>query len=160
MALSLTSLVGGDVDRRELRGEGALVGDAVHSLDLKGVLGVGQEVADVDARLRQAQLARRELHVVPAAGAGPPARAAALADDVINQILPAPRVPGRAPLQHQGSLVHARDDRLGGGGDGCGEDRENQTVKRQSISFPRTVRVGPEHLEGQSSPRICLWLQM
>lgn len=86
----LTCLVGGDVHGGELRREGALVGDAIDGLDLEGVLGVSQQVADVNARLSQAQLAGRVLHVVPTAGAGAPARAAALADDVVDQVLAAP----------------------------------------------------------------------
>lgn len=51
---ALTCLVGGDVHRGELRREGALVSNAVHSLDLEGVLGVGQQVTDVNAWLGQA----------------------------------------------------------------------------------------------------------
>ena len=51
---------------------------------------MGQQVADVDARLRQAQLAWGKLHVVPTARARPTARPTALADDVVHQILPAP----------------------------------------------------------------------
>lgn len=86
----LTSLVGGDVDRRELGREGALVSDAVHRLYLKSILGVGQQVADVDALLGQAKLAWCELDVVPAPGACPPARTAALANDVVDQVLAAP----------------------------------------------------------------------
>lgn len=124
--LLLTSLVGGDVHGRKLRGEGALVGDAVHRLDLEGVLRVGQQVADVDARLRQAQLARGELHVVPAARARPAAGAAALADDVVHQVLPAPRVPRRGPLQHQRGFVHAGDHGLGGRRDGCEGNRQKE----------------------------------
>lgn len=116
----LTCLVGGDVHGGELRREGALVGDAVHGLDLEGVLGVGQQVADVDAGLRQAQLARRVLHVVPAAGAGAAARAAALTDDVVDEILAAPRVAGRGPLQHERGLVDTGDHGLGCRGDGWG----------------------------------------
>lgn len=45
-----------------------------------------QQVTDVDARLSQAQLAGRVLHVVPAARACAPAGATALADDVVNKI--------------------------------------------------------------------------
>lgn len=83
-------MVGGDVHRGELGREGALVSDAIYGLDLEGILRVCQQVADVDSRLSQAQLAGRVLHVVPAARAGTPARAAALADDVIDKVLTAP----------------------------------------------------------------------
>lgn len=120
----LTSLVGGDVHRCKLRGEGALVGDTIHCLDLEGVLGMGQQVTDVDAGLRQAQLAWGELHIVPTACACPTARAAALADDVVDQVLPAPRVSWRGPLQHQRCLVHTGDDGLGGRWDSCKGNRQ------------------------------------
>lgn len=50
---------------------------------------MGQQVTDVNAGLGQAQLAGRVLHVVSTAGAGTPARAAALADDVVDEILTA-----------------------------------------------------------------------
>jgi len=79
----------------------ALVGDAIHSLDLEGVLGVGHQVADVDATLGEAELARHELHVVVAAGAQAPLHAALLADDVVEQVIPPTRVLRLAPLQHQ-----------------------------------------------------------
>ena len=62
---------------------------------------MGQQVADVNARLGEAQLAGGVLHIVPATGAGAPARAAALADDVVDQVLAASRVPGRGPLEHE-----------------------------------------------------------
>jgi len=108
----LTSLVGGDVDGGVLGGVGALVRHAVDGLHLEGVLRVGQQVADVDAGLRQAQLTGQELHVVAAARAAAAAAAAALADDVEDDVLAAPRVPGARPLQHHGGLVHAGDDGL------------------------------------------------
>lgn len=85
---------------------------------------MGQQVADVDAGLCQAQLAGGELHVVPAARACPTARATALADDVVHQVLPAPRVPRWGPLQHQRGLIHAGDDGLGGRRDGCKENTQ------------------------------------
>lgn len=81
---------------------------------------MGQQVTDVNARLGQAQLAGCVLHVVPAAGAGAPAGAAALADDVVDEILTASRVAGWGPLQHEGGLVDTGDHGLGCGGDGWG----------------------------------------
>lgn len=89
---------------------GALAGDAIHRLDLEGVLGVGHQVADVDASLSEAQLARHELHVVVAARAQPPLHAALLADDVVEQVIPPARVLWLAPLQHQRRLIHVGDD--------------------------------------------------
>lgn len=93
---------------------GTLVGDAIHGLDLEGVLGVGHQVADVDASLGEAELARHELHVVVAAGAQAPLHAALLADDVVEQVIPPTRVLRLAPLQHQRRLVHVGDDIAGG----------------------------------------------
>jgi len=147
----LTSLVGGDVHRCEVRGEGALVGDAVHRLDLEGVLGVGQQIADVDAGLRQAQLAWGELHVVPTTRARPTAGAAALADDVVHQVLPAPRVPRRGPLQHQRGLVYAGDDGLGGRRDGCKGNRQKGVRARALL-----VATGPAARRPCPHPRTGL----
>lgn len=106
----LTRLVGGDVDRSKLGRIGALVRDAVHSLDLEGVLGVSQQVADVDVGVHQSQLTGDELHVVPAAGAAAAAAAAALADDVVDHVLPAAALLRGTPLQPQGRLVDDGDD--------------------------------------------------
>lgn len=63
----LTSLVCGDVESGELRRGGTLVRHSIHSLDLKSVLRVGQQVTDMDLWIGQAKLARHELHVVTAA---------------------------------------------------------------------------------------------
>lgn len=99
-AVPLTGLVGGDIDRGVLGRVGALIRHAVDGLHLEGVLRVGQQVADVDPGVGQAQLARQELNVVSAAGAAAAAAAAALADDVVDDVLPAAGVPRREPLQH------------------------------------------------------------
>lgn len=84
--IALTCLIGSDVDRGKLRDEGALARDAVDRLDLEGVLRVGQQVADVDVPLGQAELPRDELHVFVATHALPTLHAALLADDVIQQV--------------------------------------------------------------------------
>lgn len=118
LQLPLTGLVGGDVDRGVLGRVGALVRDTVDGLHLEGVLCVGQQVADVDPGLGQAQLAGQELDVVAAAGAAAAAAAAALADDVVDDVLAAAGVPRREPLQHHRGLVYAGDDPLRSRGDG------------------------------------------
>lgn len=115
----LTGLVGGDFDRGVLWRVGALVGDPVDCLDLKGVLRVGQQVTDVDLGLCQAQLAGDELDIVPAACTASPAPSTALTDDVVDHVLAAPAIARRAPLQPQGCLVHDGDYTLGRRGDGC-----------------------------------------
>lgn len=60
----LTGLVGGDIHSCIAGRQRAFARDAVDSLHLKGVAGVGQQVADVDPALGQAQLSGLELHVV------------------------------------------------------------------------------------------------
>lgn len=109
----LTGLVGGDVDRNVLLREGALVGHSIDRLDLKGVGGVSPEVADEDAGVGEPQLAGHKVHVVVAAGAGAPVRAALLADDVVGDVVPAARLPRRVPLQDDGCLVDNGDDVAG-----------------------------------------------
>ena len=105
----LTSLVGGDVDGRVLGGVRALVGHAVHSLYFEGVLGVGQEVADVDAAVRQTQLTWDKLHIVSTAGAAPPPTATTLTYYVVDNIFSATALLGGAPLQPQRGLIHYGD---------------------------------------------------
>ena len=105
-----TGLVGGDVDGGELRGVGALVGHAVHCLDLKAVLRVRLQVAHGDAPLHQAQVTRRDLHVVVAARAHAALGQALLADDVVEDVVAAAGVARVAPLQHQRGLVDVGDD--------------------------------------------------
>jgi len=112
--LGPTGLVGGDVDGGELRGVRALVGHAVHRLDLEAVLRVRLQVAHGDAPLHQAQVARRDLHVVVAAGAHAALGQALLADDVVEDVVAAARVERVAPLQHQRGLVDVGDDAAGG----------------------------------------------
>lgn len=98
--VTLTGLVGGDVDRGILRRVGALVRHAIDGLHLEGVLRVSQKVADVDPGLGQAQLAGQELNVVAAAGAATAAAAAAFADNIVDDVLAAAGVPRWEPLQH------------------------------------------------------------
>lgn len=60
----LTSLVGGDIHSCESGWQRALARDTVDRLHLKGVARVGQQTADVDTALCQAQLPRHKLHIV------------------------------------------------------------------------------------------------
>ncbi len=133
----LTGLVGGDVDSGELRWEGTLVRHSIHSLDLKGVLRVGQQVTDVDPGISQAQLAGQELHIVTTASAGSSTRTTALADDVKDHVLPASALFRWIPLQPQGSLVHARNHSLGCRRNHCG--KSNHTA---SSASPRFIGTG------------------
>ena len=82
-----------------LRRVRALVADAVDSLDLKAVEGVRQQVADQHPAFGQAQLARDEVHVVVAVGAGPSVGAALLTHDVVHHVAAAARLPGWVPLE-------------------------------------------------------------
>lgn len=115
-----------------LLGEGALVGHAIDGLDLEGVGGVSPEVADEDAGVGEPQLAGHKVHVVVAAGAGAPVRAALLAHDVVGDIVPAARLPRRVPLQDDGRLVDDGDDVAGAGRDTCGKGE----ALRQLPAFP------------------------
>jgi hypothetical protein len=63
----LTSLVGSNVHSRIARWQRALARNAIDRLNFKGVACVGQQVANVDLALCQAQLPRHKLHVVIAA---------------------------------------------------------------------------------------------
>lgn len=128
----LTGLVGGDVDGDVLLREGALAGYAIDRLDLEGVGGVSPEVADEDAGVSEAQLARDKVHVVVAAGAGAPVRAAFLAHDVVGDIVPAARLPRRVPLQDDGRLIDNGDDVAGPGWDTCGKGK----ALRQVLALP------------------------
>lgn len=98
---------------------------------------MGQQVIDVDPGIGQAQLAGHELHIVTAASAGPSTRTAALADDVIDHVLPASALSGRIPLQPQGSLVHARNHSLG-----CRRDRCGKSNHTASSASPRLIGTG------------------
>lgn len=110
--VSLTSLVGGDVDRRVLWWIRTLVRHSIDSLYFKGVLGVSQEVTDVDWGVRQSQLTRDKLHVVSTAGAAPPPTATALTYDVVDNIFSSTTLVRWAPLQPQRGLIHYGDDVL------------------------------------------------
>lgn len=135
---SLTRLVGGDVDRSVAGRAGTLLGDPVDRLDLKGVPGVSQQVADMDVGVRQSQLTGDKLHVVPAAGAPTTPATAALADDVVDQVVPASTLLRGAPFQPQRRLVHHGDDAAGRRWDGW--DRETETQRQ--LSPHRTVQRG------------------
>lgn len=112
--IRLTSLVGCDVDRGVLWRVRALVRHPVHSLYLKGVLSVSQQVADVDAAVGQSKLTGDKLHVVSAACAASSPAPAALTDDVVDHVISTSRLLWRTPLQLQRRLIHNRDDVLWG----------------------------------------------
>lgn len=130
----LTSLVSGNVDWGILRGVGALVWHSIDSLNLKCVLRVGQQVANVDPRFCQAQLTGQKLHVVATAGAATPTSAAALTDDVENHVLTSPRVPWRQPLQHHWGFVHTGDN-------GLWRWRDSWKHKQGSLHFIKKIVV-------------------
>ena len=73
---------------------------------------MGQEVADVDLRIRQTELTWHELHVVAAAGAATTPGTTAFADDVVDDVLAATAFPRCSPLQPQRCLIHYGDDIL------------------------------------------------
>lgn len=135
---SLTRLVGGDVDRSEAGRAGTLLRDSVDRLDLEGVPGVSQQVADVDAGVRQSQLTGDKLHVVPTAGAPAAPATAALADDVVDQVVPASALLRGAPLQPQRRLVHHGDDAEGRRWDGW--DRQTETALITPSTLARPLR--------------------
>lgn len=136
-----TRLIGGDVDRGELRRVRALVGHAVDRLDLEAVLRVGLEVAHGHAALGQPQVARRDVHVVVAPRAHAALGQALLADDVVEDVVAAAQVARVAPLQHQRGLVHAGDDVARRRGNGCGGEGEKR-VSGMSEKFIRTRNAG------------------
>lgn len=109
---SLTSLVGGNVDRCILWWIRTLVRHPVNGLYFKGVLGVSKEVADVDTGVSQAQLTRNKLDIVSAPGAATPPAAAALTYDVVDHIFSATTLLRWVPLQPQRGLIHYGDDIL------------------------------------------------
>ncbi len=108
----LTSLVGSDVNWCILGWIRALVRYSVDSLDFKRVLGVGQQFTYEDPGVCESQLAWNELNIVPTTRAAPSAASAALADDVVDNVITTASFPRRIPLQHQWSLVHTGDDVL------------------------------------------------
>lgn len=107
---TLTSLIGGDIDRGKLWRVWALVRNAVDRLDLEAVLRVGLQVAHGNSALGQPEVSRRDVHVVVAARAHAPLGQALLADDVVEDVVTAAQVARVAPLQDQRGLVHAGDD--------------------------------------------------
>lgn len=125
-----TSLVGGNVDGGELRRVWALIRHAVDSLDLKAVLGVCLQVADRHTTLCQAQVARRDVHIVIAARAHATLRQALLADDVVKDVTSTARVAWLTPLQDQGGLIDVGDDAARRRGDGCGGRKEEEKMKK------------------------------
>lgn len=134
----LTCLIGCDVDRHVLLWEGALVGNPIDSLDLKGVGRVCPQVADEDPGLRQPQLPGDKVHVVIAAGAGASVRPALLADDVVGDIVPTPCLSWRVPLQDDGCLVDDGDDVAGTRWDTCSKGECLRQVLVQNVMFSPT----------------------
>lgn len=110
--LTLTRLVGGDVDGGVLRRVWTLIRHAVDGLYFEGVLGVSQQVADVDMGAGETQLTRHKLYVVTAAGAAAPPTATALTDDVVDHIITAAALLRRAPLEPQRRLIDDGEDVL------------------------------------------------
>lgn len=77
---------------------GALITNAIDSLDLEAVEGVSQQVADEHSGLGQTQLSRDEIHVVVAVGAGAPVCPTFLAHYVVDDVVTATRLPRGMPL--------------------------------------------------------------
>lgn len=100
--------VDGDVDQRPRRH--AQRGDAVHGLHVEGVAGVHREVQYRHRGAGQAERPGDEAQVRLAGLAlGHAAPVAALAEDVVGDVLPAPRVVGRHPLEDESRVVDQRD---------------------------------------------------
>lgn len=87
----------------------ALIADSIHSLYLKAVEGVSQQVADEHPGVSQTQLSRDEVHIVVAVGARAPVGPALLAHYVVDDVFTAARLPGRMPLQDYRGFVHNGD---------------------------------------------------
>lgn len=134
-------MVGGDVHGDVLGWEGALVGNPVDRLDLKGVRRVCPEAADEDTGLCQPKLSGHKVHVVVTAGAGTPVRPALLADDVVSDIIPASRLPRWVPLQDDGGLVDDGDDVAWTGGDAY---REGEGLNQVLVPNAACCRAGQE----------------
>lgn len=109
---SLTSLVGGNVDRCVLWWIRTLVRHSIDGLYFKSVLGVSKEVTDVDTGVSQAQLTWNKLDIVSAPGAATPPTATALTYDVVDHIFSTTTLLRRVPLQPQWGLIHYGDDIL------------------------------------------------
>ena len=105
----LTSLVGADGDGSHRPGEGAELRHAVLGLDLEGVVGMGGEVQHGDGGVGEALRAGHEAQLPPTQLTLLQAGPAALAQDIVGQVLPPSRVTGRAPLQEQRGLIDVED---------------------------------------------------
>lgn len=114
-----TGLICGDVHSGELRCIRALVGNSIDRLDFKAILCVGLQVADHHATLRQAQVARGNVHVVITPRAHAPLRKALLTDDVIQDVFTATQVTRLTPFQDQRCFVHTGDDTARGRWNSC-----------------------------------------
>lgn len=134
-------MVGGDVHGDVLGWEGALVGNPIDRLDLKGVGCVCPEAADEDAGLCQPQLSGHKLHVVVAAGAGTPVCPALLADNVVSDIIPASCLPWWVPLQDDGGLIDNGDDVAWTRGDAY---REGEGLNQVLVPNAACCRAGYE----------------
>lgn len=83
-----------------------LVRHSIDGLNLKGVLGVSQQVADADPGVRQTQLPRHELDVVSTTGAATPPAVAAFTDDVVDEVFATAALQWWAPLQRHRGFIH------------------------------------------------------
>lgn len=128
-------MVGGDIDGGELRRVRVLIRHTVDCLDLKAVLGVGLQVADCHAPLRQTQVARRDFYIVVAARAHAALGQALLADDVVEDVVAAARVTRLAPLQDEVGLIDVGDDAAWRRGDGCGGRKKKKKRGRKQCQF-------------------------
>lgn len=93
-----------------LRRVRAPIAHSIDSLYFKAVESVRPEVADEHPGVSQTQLPRDEVHVVVAVGAGATVGPALFANDVVDDVFAAARLPGRMPLQDHRRFVHYGDD--------------------------------------------------
>lgn len=98
----------GDGDVRQRARSHPQLGDAVHGLHVERVVGVHRKVQYGHGRPGDAERPRDEAQVWLARlalGRSAVASVAPLAQDVVRDVAPAPRVAGRQPVQEQGRVV-------------------------------------------------------
>lgn len=102
----LTCLVGCDVKRHVLAEWFGELRDTVHSLHLKGVVCVGEQVKHHDWRVAKAGALGKVAHVAPARFVLLRLGAHLPADHAVGHVLPATRLLRGAPLQQHACLVY------------------------------------------------------